>query len=298
MKRALVIVNSKSRNGEGVANKVVEGLQRIGIDTVLRNCGAPSELSPLIKEQGKAVDLAVIAGGDGTLNAAAEGLMAVGLPMAIIPTGTANDLARTLGIPEDVEKAIALIKNSRLRSIDIGKVNDKPFFNVASMGLSVELAKRLSRDVKSRFGKLGYAFVAARVLSHARPFRAHIKHSGRVTNVATLQIAVGNGRFYGGGNVIEKAAAIDDGRLNLYSLEFMRAWKLVLMLRSFRRGEHGTWREVRAVEADEFEIRTRHPRPVNADGEIVTQTPARFQVLPAAIKVYVPDEPENEGSSP
>ena len=94
--------------------------------------------------------------------------------------------------------------------------------------------------------------------------------------VRTLQIAVGNGRFYGGGNAVEKDAAIDDQHLDLYSLELDRAWKLALMARSFRYGEHGAWDEVRAVRAKEFDIRTRKPRPVNADGEIVTQTPGPF----------------------
>jgi len=106
--------------------------------------------------------------------------------------------------------------------------------------------------------------------------------------VRTLQIAVGNGRFYGGGNAVEKDAAIDDQNLDLYSLEFERAWKLALMARSFRYGEHGAWSEVRAIRAEEFEVRTRRPRPVNADGEIVTQTPAHFSIRPRAVRVFAP----------
>ena len=106
--------------------------------------------------------------------------------------------------------------------------------------------------------------------------------------MTTLQIAVGNGRYYGGGNAVEKTAEIDDRRLDLYSLEFARAWQMALMARSFRHGEHGAWDEVRAIRAKEFEVRTRRPRPINADGEIVTQTPARFALVPAAIEVFAP----------
>jgi diacylglycerol kinase family enzyme len=108
--------------------------------------------------------------------------------------------------------------------------------------------------------------------------------------VSTLQIAVGNGRYYGGGNAVEADARIDDQRLALYSLEFRRAWKLALMARSFRYGEQGAWEEVRTIRARTFEVRTREPRPVNADGEIVTETPARFTVSPKAIAVFVPPE--------
>ncbi|MBF9233791.1 hypothetical protein I2H38_10430 [Microvirga sp. BT350] len=106
--------------------------------------------------------------------------------------------------------------------------------------------------------------------------------------VRTLQIAVGNGRYYGGGNAVDKDAAIDDRHLDLYSLEFRRAWKLALMARAFRYGEHGAWDEVRAIKAQEFEIRARRERSVNADGEIVTQTPAHFSIRPAAVTVFAP----------
>ena len=109
------------------------------------------------------------------------------------------------------------------------------------------------------------------VLSQARPFRATIVSEDETVRVRTLQIAVGNGRYYGGGNAVEKDATIDDGHLDLYSLELQRAWKLALMARSFHYGEHGAWDEVRAIRAKEFEVRTRRPRPVNADGEIVTR---------------------------
>jgi diacylglycerol kinase (ATP) len=167
-------------------------------------------------------------------------------------------------------------------------VNGEPFFNVASIGLSAELAQKLTRDIKRRWGRLGYAIVALKVLAQAKPFRATIHGEDESVRVKTLQIAVGNGRFYGGGNAVEKDAAIDDQHLDLYSLELERAWKLALMARSFRYGQHGAWEEVRAVRAKEFDIRTRKPKPVNADGEIVTQTPAHFSIRPAAVTVFAP----------
>ncbi|MBB4040420.1 YegS/Rv2252/BmrU family lipid kinase [Microvirga flocculans] len=228
------------------------------------------------------------AGGDGTLNAAAFGVIEAGLPLGILPLGTANDLARTLHIPFDLDGAAQVIADGHTRRIDLGIVNGEPFFNVASLGLSAELAQKLTRDIKRRWGRLGYALVALKVLAQARPFRATITSETESVRVRTLQIAVGNGRFYGGGNAVEKDAAIDDQHLDLYSLELERAWKLALMARSFRYGQHGAWEEVRAVRAKEFDIRTRRPRPINADGEIVTQTPAHFSIRPAAVTVFAP----------
>ena len=126
------------------------------------------------------------------------------------------------------------------------------------------------------------------MLLKARPFSATIREKGEITRVKTFQIAVGNGRHYGGGNVIEANAEIDDGHLDLYSLELGRVWKLAGMLRSFRSGTHGAWKEVRTARCVEFDIETRKPMPINADGEIVTSTPAKFLVHPGAITVFAP----------
>ena len=139
-----------------------------------------------------------------------------------------------------------------------------------------------------RSGPFGYALAAARVLMKSRPFTARIKEKGEVTQVKTFQIAVGNGRHYGGGNVVQEDAEIDDGHLDLYSLEMSNVWKLAGMLRAFRSGTHGAWNEVRTARCVEFEIETKRPMPVNTDGEIVTSTPAKFLVHPAAITVFAP----------
>jgi YegS/Rv2252/BmrU family lipid kinase len=288
MPRALLIVNAKSRSGAAQLEQAVAALEAHGVESVHRECGAREELSPLILREGRDVDLVAVGGGDGTINAAALGVVELGLPLGILPMGTANDLARTLGIPPNLDAAARIIGEGHARRIDLGLVNGEPFFNVASIGLSAELAQKLTREIKRRWGRLGYGFMALRVLVQARPFSAVITSAEGTVRVRTLQIAVGNGRYYGGGNAVEKTAAIDDEHLDLYSLELKQAWKLALMARSFRYGEHGAWEEVRAIRAKEFEIRTRRPLPVNCDGEIVTRTPARFTIRPSAVTVFAP----------
>jgi YegS/Rv2252/BmrU family lipid kinase len=289
-RRALLIINSKSRSGQAALQAAIEGLRRHGIEPLHRECGSSDQLSPLIAEHGAGFDMVVVGGGDGTLNAAAAGIVETGRPLGILPTGTANDLARTLDIPADLDAAIAIIAAGHRRRIDVGSVNDRLFFNVASIGLSTKLARELTPDLKRRFGKIGYAVAALRVLSRARPFRVEIFNSGQRARSFSLQVAVGNGRFYGGGNIVASEAGIDDGVLDLYSLQFVRAWRLLLMLWSFRRGEHTARDEVRHLRDTGFEVHTRRPKSVNADGEIVTKTPAVFKILPKAIEVFVPSD--------
>lgn len=288
-RRALIIANPHSRSAGAGVDAAVAELHKADID-VLRPAWREGEtLAAAIERHADRVDLVVVAGGDGSLNAAASALIERKLPLGILPGGTANDLARTLGLPLDMLGAAKVIASGRTKAIDVGDVNGKPFFNVASLGLSARLADRLSRETKRRWGRLAYALTATEVLIEARRFGAVIRSDdGNETKVRSLQIAIGNGRHYGGGMIVEATAEIDDGRLDLYSLEFRDVWKLPFMALAFRQGRHGLSDEVRTMKGTRFEVRTRRPMPVNADGEIVTETPAVFSVRRAAIQVFVP----------
>lgn len=259
-----------------------------GITVEHVSCGRASSLSPIILARAGESDVVAIAGGDGTMNAAAQGLMASQKRLGILPTGTANDLARTFAIPTDLDRAAQIIVSGHERRIDLGNANGHLFFNVASVGLAAHLAKGLTRDTKRRFGRLSYALAAVRTALLARSFTAEIKSDRGVAKVTTLQIAIGNGRFYGGGSLVDRTAEIDDGCLDLCSLELKRVWVLALMVRSFRSGDFKLWREVRTARCNTFEIDTPKPRPVNLDGELLTATPLRVCVHRDALSVLVP----------
>jgi diacylglycerol kinase (ATP) len=287
-RRALLVLNTSSRSGNTVLDPTVQRLKAAGIDLLIPTCDRPGDVSSCIEAHRGRVDCVIVGGGDGTLNAAARGLLEIRVPLGVLPLGTANDFARTIGIPADLDAAADVICIGITRDIDVGAVNGFPFFNVASIGLAADLARRLSADAKRRFGRLSYAIQAGHLLLEAKPFHATLITGERRTMVRTMQITVGNGRFYGGGNVVAADAQIDDGHLDLYSLEFSQVWRMALMLRTFKSGGHGTLREVRTERGASFEVVTRHPKPVNADGELVTQTPARFEQLRKALRVYAP----------
>ena len=287
-RRVLLVVNARSRSGKPAAENAVRALESAGLRVDHRLCESPDRLPALIRECAAAVDCVVLGGGDGTLNSALPGLLDTGLPLGVIPLGTANDLARTLDIPADINAAVDIIAAGHVRAVDLGEVNGHPYFNVASIGFGVDLTRALTRDSKARWGKLGYLVAAFRVLGRMKPFVATIRVGGTVRRSRTVHLAVGNGRHYGGGMIVSEDAAIDDNRLDVYSLEVSSIFGLIKILPFLRSGRHGRWEEVETMTGQEVVVETRHPRSVNADGEIKTRTPAHFRVLPGAVKIFAP----------
>ncbi|HEY5817264.1 MAG TPA: lipid kinase [Mesorhizobium sp.] len=288
VRRALLIVNPRARLGSTSIDAAKAVFQQAGIGIEEVSPGPNENASELISRCADHVDMAIVGGGDGTLNAAAAGLVYTGLPLGVLPLGTANDFARTLGIPPDPVKAAEIIAKGVIADIDVGEVNGHLFFNVASIGFSAELAGELTEHAKKRWGTLGYAIVAARILLRSRLFTAQVDHDGTTEEIRTMQVSVGNGRHYGGGMTVEETATASDGWLDLYSLEVDHWWRLLRLLPSLRNGTQGQWDDVRAFKTTEVTIRTSRPRPVNTDGELTTWTPAHFRIRPKAVRVFVP----------
>ena len=296
--KALLLINRNARHGQSDARAALEVLARRGFDVLEEHVDQPRQMSRTIRRARGRVDAVIIGGGDGTLNMAADGLVDVQLPLGILPMGTANDLARTLGIPTHLAAAADVIARGHQKRIDLGWVNGRHFFNVATVGLGAAVTRRLSRERKSRWGSLAYLFAAAQVVVHARPFAAHIRAGGETLRVRTVQITIGNGRHYGGGMTVDATARIDDGMLDLISLEVEHWWQIVRLLPSLRRGTLSGAPHVRTLCGREFEVRTVKKRRrirVTADGEISGRTPAHFRIVPQALAVFVPVEPATEG---
>ena len=284
---ALLIVNAKSRRGSE-ADAYIEALEAGGLQMIRKDAPRPDRIGGLIKEFRNEIDCVVLAGGDGTMSSAALALRDTGLPLGILPLGTGNDLARTLDLPTDVDGVAGVILAGNTRQIDVGSVNGRLFFNVASIGLTTEITERLNHATKKRFGRLAYPWTAFRVALNSQRFSAIIRCGATIHRVRTMQITVGNGRFYGGGMVVSSEAEIDDHMLDVYSLEPENKWGLLFLARAFSAGEHGEIDAIRTERSPVVEVVTRLPRSVSADGEIVTVTPARFSVIPKAVTVYVP----------
>lgn len=293
-RRALLVINRKSRSGDADLNAALSRLRDGGIELLEQPTNEPRTIPDLVRRHGREVDFVIAAGGDGTINAIVDAVLEIGLPLGILPLGTANDLARTLEIPSDLDGASQVILAGRRRGIDVGRVNGKHFLNVAGIGLSVEVARTLDAETKQRLGLLGYPLAVIRTLGNRRTFRARVCCDGDEVNLRSVQLSVGNGRYYGGGLTVAPDAAIDDGWLDLFSIAPTGPLRLLMLGPALKRGSHGERDEVRLLRGRRIEIETSRPMPVNTDGEVTTRTPARFDVLPGALQVLAADPVSTE----
>ena len=286
---ALLIVNPHSRSaGDTDLSTAIATLEASGLAVIRVEPSSRDETEQLIERYCNRVDRVIVAGGDGTINSTVTALLKHRLALAILPLGTANDLARTLGIPEDLADACRNIIENRRRKVDVGVVNGCHFVNVANLGLGTQITRELTPEVKKHWGVFSYlkAFVTA--LSKNQTFRVTLIIDDREQHLRSMQLAVGNGRYYGGGNVIEEQATIDDGLLSLYSLKPQSTWDLLTLAPLLRGGKHRLAKRIFNTTGRRIEIRTKPIMPIHADGEKMTQTPAVFEVLDRALEVIVP----------
>ncbi len=293
-RRVLLIVNRFARQGEAAHAVAVAELAKLGFEVIDGSPRASESICDRIRDLASGVDVIVIGGGDGTLNAAAAALVKARKPLAILPLGTANDLARTLNLPADIPAACQVITAGHTRRIDLGRVNGKHFFNAASVGLSVTITVGLSKERKARFGVFAYLIAAVEAVWRWRPFWADITVDGVTHRSKTVQVTVGNGVHYGGGLTVASDAAIDDQRLDVLSLQVRGWWELLLLMPALLRGTLAGSPRVRVFSGKKVELRTHKPKRVNTDGELTTATPAKFDVVPKAIEVFAPEAPTSQ----
>lgn len=302
--RALLIVNPKSRQGaEAALDEGVERLRHAGFEIERLVSQSPEQSHQAVVDRCGELDLVIMGGGDGTISSMAKVLYDCKMALAVLPLGTANDLARSLSLPETLEEVFDVIAANHRRRIDLGKVNGHYFFNVANLGLGVKVSEELTDQVKKQWGVFSYlrAFFAA--LARIRQFKIKLTVDGEHRRLRSIHMAVGNGHYYGGGNVLRDCNQIDDGLLSLYSLRPQKAWELLTLAPLLREGQYDLDKRVVTAQGRDIYIETRPAgMAIHADGEPITRTPAHFQVLPGALEVVVPPpvpDPSNpEGLEP
>jgi diacylglycerol kinase (ATP) len=178
--------------------------------------------------------------------------------------------------------------------VDLGLAGDNFYVNVASVGLGVGATRALSPWLKKSTGPLAYPLAAIRAFLRHEPFSARLTFSDEdhepVEYDRLLQVAVGNGRFYGGGMVVAPESGIDDKTLDLYAIELGRSRDLIGVARYLRSGDFINIEGVHHFKTSRVRLQTDPELPINIDGELVSRTPQDFSVSHNALNVLVPQE--------
>lgn len=242
-RRLCVVVNTRSRRGRRLYPEVVRTLRAEGFEPIrLYPLDDPRRLRATLEEALDArPDLLVVGGGDGTLSAAVKHVAHRDVALGVLPLGTTNNFARSLGLPLDLRGAIQVFRNGKVADIDLGIAGDREFANLASFGVSVEVAGTVRPWLKRLLGRAAYPLTALTVLPRHQPFRAFLMVDGRRHELLTHQLNIANGRFHGGWQVA-KDISIDNGRLVAYQLGSGK--RLRLLGETLVRAAGGRWRSL------------------------------------------------------
>ncbi len=272
VKSALVVINpiSGTRGGAGSSAEVDAAraaLARGGYDAtvvVTTGPGHGSHAARLACASG--VALVVAWGGDGTMNEVARVLAFGSVPLALVPAGSGNGLARDLGVPRDPAAALAAATAGRPWRIDAGEVNGGLFFNVAGLGLDARIAHAFAAN-RGRRGFLRYLQIGVRELARYQPRDYEIAWDGGHRAAPALFVALANSRQYGGHGCIAPGAVLDDGRFDLVIVDDLPMWRVVARLPAFFRGNLQSGHGLTMAPCTSLRLSGDAPWELHLDGE-------------------------------
>lgn len=240
----------------------------------------PKQATEISQENLDKYDVLVAVGGDGTVNEVAKGMINKGRGiLGIIPGGTGNDMARSLGIPMKAEEALEDILKENKKDIDIGKVNSYNFLNISSVGFDAEVVinnEKIKKKIKSR---ISYAISVVYTLLNFKSKTINIEIDGKESRENILLLAVGNGKYYGGGMKILPMAKVDDQYLDICVISNISKLLLLYLFPTIFRGNHIRYKKyVKIYRAKTVKIIAEEEFFLNIDGEVIKTKKANFSL--------------------
>ncbi|MEJ7925421.1 YegS/Rv2252/BmrU family lipid kinase [Sphingobium sp. AN641] len=288
-RQAVLIVNARSRRGEALFEQARDKLGAAGI-TLIAAHGVkdPNRMAPTVRDAiASGAPMVIVGGGDGSLSGTVDELVGKPCVFAVLPLGTANSFARTLGLPLDLDRAVAAIATGRRRRIDLGMINGDYFVNAASIGLSPMIGETVPHNLKKYLGRIGYLAWAAKCFFSLRPFRLSISDETGEKRMWATEVRILNGRFHGGVELSDDAD-VQTGDIMIQAVTGRSLLRLSAdwYAKFFRLRS----RDAHTVEftGREFRLDTRPHLPISIDGEVLARTPVTVKVAAAAIEVAVP----------
>lgn len=292
MRRARLIYNPTSGREEVRKRlaEILEAMEEMGYES---SAFATKGTGDAVREARRACqdgyDLIVASGGDGTLNEVVTGMAdELRRPrLGILPMGTTNDFARAMGIPRDLKKALVVLKEEHSKWIDIGKMNEKYFINIAGGGSLTELTYQVPSKMKTLMGPMAYYLKGMEKLANIKSFELEMDIDGKTKREKVVMFLVTNTNSVGGFEKLSPDSDSSDGLFDVFILKEVKLAKYTQLLQKILIGSHMKDAKIIHFKTDSLTVRTKVPLPLNLDGEYGGVTPAHFEMLPRHIEFIV-----------
>lgn len=291
----LFIVNPVAGKGKSLSyipliRKIFDGRTK---DTfIIEETKYPGHATLLVKEYTKAKDHIVWAlGGDGTTNEVLNGMAHTESSLAIVPCGSGNDAVKSLDGYRGQKNILEDLLNGKKTKVDLGKINDRYFLNISSLGFDARVVKKTNTIKKIPFITGLPAYTLGVFASLISPGRNKIKLiiDGWETRGEILLIAVANGKYYGGGMQPAPMADIKDGILNVCMVQKISRLKVIQFLPLFMKGTHVKMKEAAFFEGTQIKVIPEGSMEFNIDGEIsIIKGEMNFSIIPSGLNIILP----------
>lgn len=268
-------------------NKIWVALRGAGIDAEIFESRSESESERRIdRALAEGVGAIVAAGGDGTVRSVAFRILDHDVPLGILPMGTAMNIARSLGIPLELEAAAKVLTGGPVRAIDVGVVRGQPFLEIASIGLGAEV---LAGAAHVDEGRLPAALHTLRTALRYRRTRVRLRLDGREVRGSALMLTVANGPYTGRAINLAPKARIDDGKFDVLFYQGFGAFGLAAHLARVLLGWPHDER-IRHYRAAKVHVGTHRPLPIRLDSQDLGTTPVELITRPGALRLFAPPD--------
>ncbi|MCX7904824.1 MAG: diacylglycerol kinase family lipid kinase [Caloramator sp.] len=286
----LFIVNPMAGNGRAlkVSTQIRERMEKAKREYQIVHTKGPEDAIYIAREATKYFTKIVSVGGDGTLNEVLNGIVGSKAVLGVIPAGTGNDFAKTIYTSLNIDDIIETILNGEIKSIDIGKCNQRYFINIASAGIDAEIAHRVQRMKKYVSGKFVYLTALFKTLVNYKGIDFKIKLDDVSFQSNTLLITASNGKYYGGGMLPTPDADIKDGYFDVCHIKNLNKLKIISLLNKFIKGKHTKLKEVTIFKTKRLNIQAEQKFFVNIDGENLETKEANLEICKDFINIVLP----------
>lgn len=292
MKEIAAIVNLTAGRGkcERIWPQIEQYLRQLGFYVKVyftQGIGHATQLARNLAENNNQQIVAV--GGDGTLHEVANGLVDYpNITLGVIPAGSGNDFIRSLGLhPDDWQTACQIIMRGDSKVIDLGQINGSYFINVAGVGFDAAVANCANVWGKRYFkGTMAYIAALLKILWNFQQVPIRIELDDRIVKTKGWMVSVANAKYLGGGMKVAPQADMHDGLFDICVLGNCSKWTFLRAFPQVFQGTHLNHPAIKVYRTKDVTIEAANPLLVQADGEIVAETPIHFSILPAALRVF------------